>query len=307
MKKTLFLLCFLQSIFAIAQKNDATKTTTTASTGAKPTIQPTIMVIPYTKDKEDIRRVLDADVDRRIAITKVKEAFDNRGFSTVDFVAKLKETETRQVFTSENQTDIKTQLIEFSGADIYVEVETNKTWTSSGNSVQVLLTAYDASTASSLSNKVGFSGKFYTEDYGKLASKAVESVVEDFLNVMQTKFTDIVENGRLVAIEFNIGADSDLKMSTDIAGQDLPLSDALEVWMGDHAFKGYYHIQGTSDVKAIYDQARIPLKDASGASYSTNKFALEVFKFCRTLTRKGGAKVTVKKEVKGGTIFITLS
>lgn len=296
MRKALLLLAMALPFLSIGQ--NAT---------AKPTIQPTIMVIPFTKEKEDIRRVLDTDVDRRITITKVKEAFDNRGFSTIDFVAKLKETETRQVFTSENQTDIKTQIIEYSGADIYVEVETNKTWASSGNSVQVILTAYDASTAASLSNKVGFSGKFYTEDYGKLAAKAVESVVEDFLNVMQTKFTDIVENGRLCAIEFNIAADSDLRMSTDIAEQDLPLSDALEVWMGDHAFKGYYHIQGTSDLKAIYDQVRIPLKDANGNSYSTNKFALEVFKFCRTMARKGGGKVNVKKEVKGGTIFITLS
>jgi Family of unknown function (DUF6175) len=303
--KNYFILFFLGFIGTLcAQK---TTDATAISTKDKPTIQPTIMVIPFTRDKEDIRNVLDADIDRRIAITKVKEAFDNRGFSTIDFVAKLKETETRQVFTSENQTDIKTQIIEYSGADIYVEVETNKTWGNTGNSAQVILTAYDASTSASLSNKVGFSGKFYTEDYGKLASKAVESVVEDFLNVMQTKFTDIVENGRLVAIEFNIAADSDLRMSTDIAGQDLPLSDALEVWMGEHAFKGYYHIQGTSDLKVIFDQARIPLKDANGASYSTNKFALEVFKSCRTFARKDGTKLTVKKEVKGGTIFITLS
>jgi Family of unknown function (DUF6175) len=312
MKKTLLFLLLGCNLLAFGQKNTTPATppaaTKTAPTTTKSSIQPTIMVIPYTRDKEDIRHVLDADVDRRIAIAKVKEAFDNRGFSTIDFVAKLKETETRQVFSAENQTDIKTQLIEFSGADIYVEVEANKTWSGSGNSVQTILTAYDASTASSLSNKVGFSGKFYTEDYGKLASKAVESVVEDFLNVMQTKFTDIVENGRLVAIEFNIAADSDLKMSTEIGGQDLPLSDALEVWMGDHAFKGYYHIQGTSDLKVIFDQARIPLKDANGASYSTNKFALEVFKAMRLFTRKtGGAKLNVKKEVKGGTIFITLS
>jgi Family of unknown function (DUF6175) len=162
MKKILLALCFLPTAWLFAQKNNTTTEkkaeTSNSTTAVKPTIQPTIMVIPFTRDKEDIRRVLDGDVDRRIAITKVKEAFDNRGFSTIDFVAKLKETETRQVFSAENQTDIKTQLIEFSGADIYVEVEANKTWASSGNSVQTILTAYDASTATSLSNKVGFSG-----------------------------------------------------------------------------------------------------------------------------------------------------
>ena len=302
MKKTI--LTLLLSGWAIAF---FAQTQPAAATAPKPTIQPTIMVIPFTKEGDDLRRVLDANVNSRIAITKVKEAFDNRGFSTIDFVAKLKETETRQVFTSENLTDIKTQIIEFSGADIYVEVEANMERSGSGNAAQIILTAYDASTAASLSNKVGFSGKFYTEDFGRLTAKAVESIVEDFLNVMQTKFTDIVENGRLVSIEFAIGPDSDLRMSTDIEGQDLPLSDALEVWMGEHAFKGYYHVQGASDLKVIFDQARIPLKDASGASYTTNKFALEIFKAVRAWSRKGGTKLTAKKEVKGGTIFITLN
>ncbi len=305
MKKTLFAALFLLFGKILSAQTPASPAAKPSADG-KPTIQPTIMVIPYTKDGEDIRKVLDGDVNRRIAIAKVKEAFDTRGFSTIDFLAKLKETETRQVFTSENLTDLKTQIIEFSGADIYVEVEANLEKSSTGNAARIILSAYDASTAASLSNKVGFSGKFYTDDMGRLTSKATESIVEDFLNVLQTKFTDIVENGRLVAIEFSIAPDSDLRMSTEIEGQDLPLSDALELWMGDHAFQGYYHMQGNSDLKTIFDQARIPLKEASGASYTTNKFALEIFKSMRGFARKGGAKLTVKKEIKGGTIFITL-
>lgn len=291
---TLFL---LWPSIAMAQENTATKNTA----------QPTIMVVPYTKANDDIRKTLDADPNRRIAITKVKEAFDNRGYSTIDFVAKLKEAETRQVFTMDNQTDIKTQIIEFSGADIYVEAEAVLQRSSSGNNVEVILTAYDASTATSLSNKVGFSGKFYTEDFGKLTAKAVESVVEDFLNVMQGKFTEMLENGRFVAVEFSFSADSDLRMSTEIEAEGLPLSDLLEVWMGENAFKGSYHIQGTTDMKVIFDQVRIPAKDASGASYSTNKFALEIFKYCRKISKPGDVKIGVKKEVKGNTIFITLT
>ena len=40
---------------------------------------------------------------------------------------------------------------------------------------------------------MGDSNKFYTDDIGKLATKAIESCAEDFLNTMQMKFTDIVE------------------------------------------------------------------------------------------------------------------
>lgn len=274
----------------------------TNSDGQKQTVQPKIMVIPFTKEGEDIRTILKEDVNRRIAITKIKEAFDGRSFTTVDFTAKFKVAKDNNVFTSDNQTDIKTQIIQMSGADIYVQAEVNVQKGESGSSVTLILTGYEASTGNSLSNKVGESGKFFTEDIGKLASKAVENVAEDFLNVMQTKFTDIVNNGKSVIIDISFDAGSQYTMSSDnIGSSGLPLSDQLEEWMGKNTFKNNYHIQGTTDLKMIFDDVRIPLKDqATGVNYNPNKFALEIFKFLKSLA------LDVKKDVKGSTIYITI-
>jgi hypothetical protein len=259
------------------------------------------MVIPYTKEGEDIRTILEADVNRRIAITKIKEAFDSKGFTTVDFTAKLKAAKDNNVFTSDNQTDIKTQVIQMSGADIYVQAEVSVQKGQSGTSVTLILTAYEASTGNSLSNKIGESGKFFTDDIGKLASKAVESVAEDFLNVMQTKFTDIVNNGKSVIIDISFDAGTDKTMSSEIGSSGLPLSDQLEEWMGKNAYKNNYHIQGTTDLKMIFDDVRIPLKDqATGNNYNPNKFALEIFKFLKSIG------LEVKKDVKLSTIYITI-
>ena len=52
-----------------------------APASAVTTVQPKIMVIPYTKEGEDIRTVLEADVNKRIVLTKIKEAFDLRHVS----------------------------------------------------------------------------------------------------------------------------------------------------------------------------------------------------------------------------------
>lgn len=273
----------------------------TNSGGQVQTVQPKIMVIPYTKEGEDIRTILEADVNKRIAITKIKESFDSRGFTTVDFVAKLKAAKDNNVFTSDNQTDIKTQVIQMSGADIYVQAEVNVQKAQSGTSVTLILTAYEASTGNSLSNKIGESGKFFTDDIGKLASKAVESVAEDFLNVMQVKFTDIVNNGKSVIVEVNFDKSSQYNMSSEIGSDGLPLSDQLEMWMEKNAFKNNYHIQGTSDLKMIFDDVKIPLKDqTSGNNYNPNKFALELWKFIKGLGLQPG------KDVKGNTIYITI-
>ena len=295
MKKLAFIFLLFLSINAIAQ-NAATN-----SSGQVLTVQPKIMVIPFTKENEDIRTILEQDVNKRIAITKIKEAFDGRGFTTVDFTAKLKAAKDNNVFTTDNQTDIKTQIIQMSGADIYVQAEVSVQQSNTGNSVTIILTAYEASTGNSLANKVGESGKFYTEDYGKLSSKAVESCAADFVNVMQSKFTDIVNNGKSVIVEIGFGENSTNKMSSEIGSSGLPLSDQLEEWMSKNAYKNNYHIQGTTELKMIFDDVRIPLKDQStGQNYNSNRFALELFKYLKTLS------LEPQKDIKGNTIFITL-
>ena len=238
---------------------------------------------------------------RLIAITKIKEGFDSRGFTTVDFVAKLKAAKDNSVFTSDNQTDIKSQIIELSGADVYVQAEVSALKSETGNSVTLVLSAYESSTGNSLANKVGQSAKFYTDDFGKLAAKAVENCVEDFLNVMQAKFTEIVNNGKSVVVDISFDAGSEYKMSSEIGADKLPLSDQLELWMEKNAYKNNYHIQGTTDVKMIFDEVRIPLKDpVTGNNYNPNKFALELFKFFK------GLNMQTSKDVKNSTIYMTI-
>ncbi|MDR0413043.1 MAG: DUF6175 family protein [Dysgonamonadaceae bacterium] len=298
MKKIYITTLAILSLFtsAVFAQNKATD-----SGGQVVTVQPKIMVIPYTKEGEDLRTILEQDETKRIAITKIKEGFDSRGFTTVDFVARLKAAKTNNVFTSDNQTDIKTQIVEMSGADVYVEAEVIVEKASSGNSVKLILTAYECSTGNSLSNKVGESGRFYTEDFNKLSSKAVESCVDDFLNVMQAKFTDIVNNGKSIIIDISFAPESEYKMSSEVGDDGLPLSDQIELWMEENAFKNNYHIQGTTDVRMIFDDVRIPLKDQStGNNYNPNKFGLEMFRFFKNLG------ISIGRDVKGSTVYITI-
>lgn len=67
------------------------------------TVQPTIMVVPFCKEGEDIRQVLEGDVNKRIALTAVKDAFDTNGYSTVDFLAKLKSVSENTAFKEGSQ------------------------------------------------------------------------------------------------------------------------------------------------------------------------------------------------------------
>src|SRR5574344_780485 len=114
MKNIHFIIAFLR-LYTTQIDSAYCQNTSTNSGGQIVTVQPKIMVIPYTKEGEDLRTVLENDENKRIAITKIKEGFDSRGFTTVDFVAKLKAAKDNNAFTSDNQTDIKSQIIQMSG------------------------------------------------------------------------------------------------------------------------------------------------------------------------------------------------
>ena len=286
--KKIILMLFLSCINFVTQAQETA------------TVQPKIMVVPFTKEGEDIRTILEEDVNKRIVLTKIKEAFDSRGFTTVDFFGKMKSLSKVNGLAMDNQSDLKTMIIQQSGADIYVDAEINVLLSGSGNSVKVIITAYDISTGNSLSNKVGESGKFYTDDIGKLASKAIESQADDFLNIMQTKFSDIVLNGRSINVSIGFAQTSQYSMSSEIGNEGLTLSDELELWMSENAYKNNYHIQGTTDKQMIFDDVRIPLKDQNGNNYNINKFGLELMKF----TRKLGLQIS--RDISNNTLVITI-
>lgn len=286
MKKIVLFLLFLISFSKIFSQN---------------TNLPKIMVIPFTKDGEDLGTVLDNDINTRIALAKVKEGFDSRGFTTVDFIGKLKSAKDNQVFTMDNQTDIKTKILELSGSDIYIVAETSTKSDASGSTATVILNGYETATGNSIANKVSNSGKFQTNDTEKLVSRAVEKSMEEFTTMVTDKFSQIAKNGRSVLIDFGFSENSGINMTTEIGTTGLALSDILEEWISKNSLNGSYHIQGTTNQKMIFDEVKIPLKDKNSNNYTSTKYALDIFKYLKSMN------LDVNKEIKGGTIYITFN
>lgn len=269
--------------------------------------QPKIMVIPYTSEGEDIRNVLENDANKRIILAKIKESFDNRGCSTIDFVARLKATSTESVMSMNNQQDIKSQIIDMSGADIYVEAEILciqhqvDGQNNPESRVKIILTAYDIATGASLSNKIGESGVFYTNDIAKLSMRAIESCADDFLTTMQGKFSDMVENGRSIMLFIGFDELSMYSMESEVGSQGLLLQDEIELWVDSHAYNNNYHLQGVSPKKMIFDDIRLPLIDEkTGNNYTANRFGMEMFKFFRSLG------IPISRTIKGNTLYFTV-
>ena len=273
---------------------------------AQTAVQPKIMVIPYTKTGEDIRTILEEDSNKRIALSKIKEAFDERGVSTIDFVARLKAANTANVMNMDNQADIKSSIIDMSGADIYVEAEIICQQTQvAGQSkpetrVKINITAYDIATGASLANKIGECGPFYTDDVAKLSMKAISSIADDFLSVMQAKFTDMAEQGRSIMMYITFDAASAYTMESAVGNQGLTLQDEIELWVDSSCYNNNYHLQGVTPLNMIFDDIRLPFTDENGNTYTASKYSMNAFKFFRSLG------VTISRSLKGNTLYITI-
>lgn len=282
-RNILFLLSLLFSSFVSAQVN---------------TVQPSIMVMPFVPEGADIRKSLDVSNDKRQVIAQISGAFADKGFATKDFYANFKSVSNNAAFEDDSQTDLKSQIIASSGADIFVEADISINRQNDGNSVRVVLKAYEASTAKVLASKIGDSGRFYTTDIGKLGAKAVEKAMESFLTTMQQSFNDIVVNGRSIVVNVSFNEMSDYDTTSEVGDSGDELRDVLEEWMEKNSYKNYYHIQGTTAKKMIFDDIRIPLKDENGNNYNINKFSRSLANFFKSLG------MSVDRDLNGGTLYI---
>ena len=298
MKKSILMLSILLMVSLIG--TSAQNPVPSMEPVSYPQHKPKMMVIPFTKQGEDIRTILENDVNKRIALTKIKEAFDRRGYTMVDFFGRVRALSTAKGLGMDQQQDFKTMIIQQSGADVYVEAETDVLVSSTGNSVKVILTAYESSTGNSLSNAVGESGKFYTDDFGKLTSKAVEMCMDYFLDIMQDKFFDIMESGQSISITIGVDNSSTYLLSSEVGNEGLAISDQLELWMEENAYKGNYHIQGITNHQMIFDDVRIPIKDENGRNYNINKFGLKLLSFFRSIG------IGIERSISNNTLVITI-
>ena len=283
-REILFLLGLFISSFVFAQVN---------------TVQPSIMVIPFVPEGADIRKSLDVSNEKRQVIAQISGAFADRGFSTKDFYANFKSVSQNAAFEDGSQTDLKSMIIQSSGADIFVEADININLQRDGNSVRVIIKACEASTAKVLASKIGDSGKFYTQDMGKLGAKAVQKAMDGFLTTMQQSFNDMVLNGRSIVVNISFDEMSDYDTTSEVGGDGDELRDLLELWMEENSYNNYYHIQGTTAKKMIFDDVRIPLKDPkTGRNYNINKFSRSLANFFKELG------IQVDRDLNGGTLYI---
>lgn len=268
-KYYLTLLCMLSSLLLSAQIV---------------TNQPNIAVVPFIKQGQDYRTIYEQDPNMRIVMTKIREGFNARNFNTKDFVQELiTQGQSSEVYGEGTQVDLKSQVAELTGADIYVIAEIQTRFASSGNSVRILLHACDASTGDSFSDKEGFSGELYSNDVGGLATRALARILDDFLEVLQNKFNKMILEGRSISIDFRIADGVDLTFQSEVEATGDLIGDEIVLWIKKNAYHGVFNRKSFTDLYINYDRVNIPIRDEDGANYDPVEFKKKLNQFLRSL------------------------
>lgn len=269
----------------------------TPAAPAKKNIQPRMMAVPKVPNGVDLKRFYDSDVNVQIAIAKVGEAFLTRGARIADFDQALKQMYENEIIdkASDNAADVKTMILQKSAADIYIEIQSQVVphpGRGEGvKSVNLILNAYQTGTSNVLATKVGKSNPNRTEDIGLLTANAIESVADEFLNMMQNSFNEIVDNGQSVFVQFTANNNSKMNLYSEINGKTL--EDTLVEWFTQNTVNGVFNNQGATELKAIYSDVRIPLRNPANqnSNYTGQNFSSDIIKYLKSIG------VNVKKEL----------
>ena len=265
------------------------------------TTQPKIAVVPYIKEGQNYRTLYEDDANIRIVMTKIREAFDAKNFTTVDFVAKLQaQSQASEVYGEGTKRDLKSQILQLTGADMYVVAEIITNFASSGNSVRIIMTAYDIATGNSLANKVADSGELYTNDVGGLATRALARTSGEFLEVLQNKFNKMVLEGRSISVDFTLDEETELTFSTEVETGNT-IADEIELWVAENAYQNNYHTTGTSDLYMNFDDIRIPIRDEKGNNYKPLMFRMALTKFLKSI------KLNSKIDINGYAFHVKIT
>ena len=271
------------------------------------TVQLSVMIVPFVTKGEDRRQLYDGSKAMQVAIDKLKEGFDKRGYQVIDFVSAYDNAMSNEAIQKiSNQDDALNAIARNSNTDVMITVDVLPLMhTDLGSSVTVRLNAMDGSTNYAYGTKECVSPYFNTHDSLALIRRAMTEAttpaVEEFLNKLQASFTTILQKGRPLYINIGLGKNSMWSFSSKLPSGET-LSVAINNWMKTAAYKNYSQMRNVSNTSMEYSDVRIPIKDNMGMNYSPFDFATKMGEF---LTGKG-LKVG-QPFMQEGKLFVTIN
>lgn len=265
--------------------------------------QLSVMIMPFIKEGETPRKVWESSDEKRIAVAKVNEFFQGRGFQTVDFLDKLKSAEENKILTLENVTDHKQELLRYSGAEIGVEVDMTFSKQGDLTTPSIVLRASEGATATNMGSVADVGNPNRSTDLNAHAVGVVSLYADKFLDQLRANFSRMLTDGRPMTLTFSFSQASGHDINERIDSKDgKPLWYVLKKWVQENAFKNLMgEIIKPSPTYLEMPMVRIPVRDPKTCmKFSTDDFAIELQMFLESLG------IQNDQVIKSGKILTTI-
>ncbi len=272
------------------------------------TLQPSIMVLPRTVEGEDLRTIMDEQPEVRVAISKVKQAFDERGYTTLDFETTLRARMRDEAVTKESQTEFRNRIFRNIPSDIVVEID--PIFSSSGTDTRatLVLEANVTDNGNSMASVPIVGNAWKTPDKILLIGATLkkkneqkELYLDEFLRKMNEKWAGIREQGKSIKMEFSLSEGSRFNMDEKVESAGDKLKYVIEDWLEGNAFHNYYVLTSVTETKMMVEEYRYPVRDPKNCTNMTSR------KIERQLDRFfSKIRVPVKFNNSRGSLYITI-
>ena len=269
----------------------------TANIAAKPTI----IVVPYKKEGESYKAILENDFDKRIAVSEVKKELENLGIKTIDLQGRLDATNRGMQYddnigTAESNDK---QMLLSSGADVYVIVDLKKDVSAEGSRVALIMEARETASGTMWASENGWTKRYPTSATDQLCAFAVKDNLPPLLAQIEKNYANPINAVLRVAVD---GTSAITLFDECDNGERI--IDAIQDWLDRNAHQGDYHLQGEMAESAIFDYVIIPRQDKNGYKMTTSKFARELRKHLISLGVQLDGATGVR--IEGNTIMLTI-
>ena len=205
--------------------------------------QPSVMVVPYINAELDnnadaLRTYIDNNPLVKIGLSKVKEAFDLKGFPTKDFAGALRVNKNRRLVSASRGTSssVAKSIIRDSKAEIIVYLTPIIIKNGGLTEVRFTLEAQEAMIGQNFASADYSSGSYRTNDSIMLAERALANISTSFFYQIEDGFNQMVEQGRDVSILIEFAEGCEVGPYTRLGAQRKTLSRALLDWGRAHAY-----------------------------------------------------------------------
>lgn len=231
----------------------------------------------------------DGNSDLKNCVAELNSLLQSYNLPPKDFVAQANadddEDAIEEMYTDKqgNTTQSTTfdDILNKAKPDLLLYIGWNKNGTTFNYSISYRLEAIDSYSNKSVATVTGESGVVAsTQNIGAVLKNSANDHMAEFAAKLQSYFDNVQANGREIRMDCRIKDGAGVDFDSDFNGETL--STLIYNWLEDNTVNHSFQERTSTPNRLVYDQTRIPLKDARGRSMQARQFAENLAKYLRS-------------------------